>query len=125
MFSRAKEQCFADMLPARYAFERDWIGNGETLTKPKPKKSHLLQVAVQQTGRQESARTEYGHSREYSYIQDNFVSCMSIYHCSSAATFTEVPLRKMTLMSRYRWSVGNLALMQDGGKVVRMDDAHD
>jgi len=50
--------------------------------------------------------------------EDNFVLYMSIHHYCSAATFTELPLRKMTLMSRYRRSVGNLALIQDGGKAV-------
>jgi len=29
MLPRAKEQCVADMLPARHVFERDWNGNCE------------------------------------------------------------------------------------------------
>ena len=47
-----------------------------------------------------------------------FLSCVSVHHHTSSATFTELPLRKMTLTSRYLRSVGNLALM-----AVRMDDA--
>jgi hypothetical protein len=47
---------------------------------------------------------------------------MSKHNYISAATFTDLPLRKMTTY-RYERSVGNLALIQDGGKAVRTDDA--
>jgi hypothetical protein len=58
MFSRAKEQSGADTFPARYAFERDWIGIVEMKPQPKPKKwaSPTGSGAVNRTARERSER---------------------------------------------------------------------
>jgi len=111
--------------PARHALRGNGLGTAGCRHRPSRRKGHRCQLELQQTGQQESARREYSYSYEYIYTQDNFVLYLWIHHYSSAATFTEVPLREMTLTSRYRRSVGNLALIQDGGKAVWKDDAHD
>ena len=111
--------------PARYALRGIGLGTAGCRHSPSRRKRHRWHLEVQQTGQQGSARREHSHNYEYSHMRDNFVLYTWIHHYSSAPTFTEVPLRKMTLMSRYRRSVGNLALTQDGGKAVWKDDAHE
>jgi len=113
------------LLPARCVLRGTGLGTAGCRHDPSRRKGHRWPLDVQQTGQQQSAQREYSNSYEYSYMQDNFVLYMWIHHYSSAATFIEVPLRKMTLTSRYRRSVGNLALIQDGGKAVWKDDAHE